>query len=218
MFTGVPAKRNVIQYDCCPDRYIDLTYTIHVRRRTFFYVTNMIVPSLLFTVVSMLGLWLVPEAGENVNCGRLPRPLRHFRLSVCLGVPAERHVLKYACCPERYIDITFTIHIRRRTLYYGFNLIIPCVLISSMALLAFSLPPDTGEKISLGRWRGSRTSTAHAWRLRLFRCHGPELCPVSDYPCACALHITSANGTSIAFDNHMPLKSVLKFPYAVYNI
>ncbi|KAK2174750.1 hypothetical protein NP493_779g01025 [Ridgeia piscesae] len=67
-----------------------------------------------------------------------------------IGVPAERHVLKYACCPERYIDITFTIHIRRRTLYYGFNLIIPCVLISSMALLAFSLPPDTGEKISLG--------------------------------------------------------------------
>ena len=84
----------------------------------------------------------------------------HSQVSVfCrIGVPAERHVLKYACCPERYIDLTFTIHIRRRTLYYGFNLIIPCVLISSMALLAFSLPPDTGEKISLGRWRGCRTS------------------------------------------------------------
>ena len=70
---------------------------------------------------------------------------------IVVGVPAKRNVDKYDCCPEQYIDITFTIHIRRRTLYYGFNLIIPCVLISSMALLSFTLPPDAGEKISLGR-------------------------------------------------------------------
>ena len=68
-----------------------------------------------------------------------------------LGVPAKRNVVNYVCCPEPYLDITFTIHIRRRTLYFGFNLIIPCVLISSMALLVFTLPPDAGEKISLGR-------------------------------------------------------------------
>ena len=38
----------------------------------------------------------------------------------------------------------------RRTLYYFFNLIVPCVLISSMALLGFTLPPDAGEKLTLG--------------------------------------------------------------------
>lgn len=76
-----------------------------------------------------------------------------FHCWVCLflDVPAERNVVTYDCCPEQYIDITFTIHIRRRTLYFGFNLIIPCVLISSMALLTFVLPPDAGEKISLGK-------------------------------------------------------------------
>jgi hypothetical protein len=31
------------------------------------------------------------------------------------------------------------------------NLIVPCVLISSMALLVFTLPPDSGEKLTLGR-------------------------------------------------------------------
>lgn len=47
-------------------------------------------------------------------------------------------------------DVTFAIIIRRRTLYYFFNLIVPCVLIASMALLGFTLPPDSGEKLSLG--------------------------------------------------------------------
>ena len=44
----------------------------------------------------------------------------------------------------------FEIHIRRRTLYFKINLIFPCVLISFMSILGFSLPPDSGEKIGLG--------------------------------------------------------------------
>ena len=58
--------------------------------------------------------------------------------------------MKYECCPEEYMDLTYTIHIRRRTLYYAFNIVIPCMLISSLTLLLFILPPDAGEKISLG--------------------------------------------------------------------
>nr|QEM43365.1 nicotinic acetylcholine receptor alpha 7 subunit [Bradysia odoriphaga] len=67
-----------------------------------------------------------------------------------LAVPGKRNEIYYNCCPEPYIDITFSIIIRRRTLYYFFNLIVPCVLIASMALLGFALPPDSGEKLSLG--------------------------------------------------------------------
>lgn len=71
-------------------------------------------------------------------------------ISVFTGVPGKRNELYYNCCPEPYIDITFVIIIRRRTLYYFFNLIVPCVLIASMAVLGFTLPPDSGEKLSLG--------------------------------------------------------------------
>lgn len=74
-----------------------------------------------------------------------------FRFSLSwTGVPGQRNEIYYNCCPEPYIDITFAILIRRKTLYYFFNLIVPCVLIASMALLGFTLPPDSGEKLSLG--------------------------------------------------------------------
>ncbi|XP_064092143.1 neuronal acetylcholine receptor subunit alpha-7-like isoform X14 [Macrobrachium nipponense] len=67
-----------------------------------------------------------------------------------IEVPGVRNVQNYRCCPEPYVDITFTIKIRRRTIYYLYNLVLPCVMISSMSLLGFSLPPDTGEKLTLG--------------------------------------------------------------------
>ncbi|XP_035702527.1 neuronal acetylcholine receptor subunit alpha-7 [Folsomia candida] len=67
-----------------------------------------------------------------------------------IGMPGKKNVIYYSCCPEPFVDVTFTIHVRRRTLYYFFNLIVPCVLISSMALLGFTLPPDSGEKLTLG--------------------------------------------------------------------
>ncbi|KAK9718866.1 Neurotransmitter-gated ion-channel transmembrane region [Popillia japonica] len=69
-----------------------------------------------------------------------------------IGMPGKKNTIVYQCCPEPYVDVTFTIQIRRRTLYYFFNLIVPCVLISSMALLGFTLPPDSGEKLTLGTY------------------------------------------------------------------
>ncbi|XP_076879549.1 neuronal acetylcholine receptor subunit alpha-7a [Brachyhypopomus gauderio] len=65
-------------------------------------------------------------------------------------VPGRRTETTYVCCAEPYPDVTFTVVMRRRTLYYGLNLLIPCVLISTLALLVFLLPADSGEKISLG--------------------------------------------------------------------
>ena len=68
-----------------------------------------------------------------------------------VAVPAQHHENEYDCCPGKiFQDVTFVMHLRRRTLYFGFNLIIPCFLISCLALLTFVLPPDEGEKVGLG--------------------------------------------------------------------
>lgn len=76
------------------------------------------------------------------------------------GVPGTRNEVFYDCCKEPYPDVTFVITIRRRTLYYALNLLIPCVLLSSMTLLIFVLPADSGEKISLGEWEQMDSSVS----------------------------------------------------------
>ena len=65
-----------------------------------------------------------------------------------LEVPAQRNVKFYTCCDEPYLDITFNITMRRKTLFYTVNLIIPCMGISFLTILVFYLPSDSGEKVS----------------------------------------------------------------------
>ncbi|KAI3386915.1 hypothetical protein SNEBB_004263 [Seison nebaliae] len=66
-----------------------------------------------------------------------------------MAAPAERNVHQYECCPEPYIDIFFRITLRRKTLFYSVNLIIPCVAIAFLTVLVFNLPSGSGEKINL---------------------------------------------------------------------
>ncbi|KAG0424886.1 hypothetical protein HPB47_027910 [Ixodes persulcatus] len=47
-------------------------------------------------------------------------------------------------------DISFYITIRRKTLFYTVNLILPTVLISFLCILVFYLPAEAGEKVTLG--------------------------------------------------------------------
>lgn len=67
-----------------------------------------------------------------------------------MAVPAKRNVeIKNSLYEEFYPDITFNITLRRKTLFYTCNLIIPCVGLSFLTVLTFYLPSESGEKISL---------------------------------------------------------------------
>ncbi|XP_064190990.1 neuronal acetylcholine receptor subunit alpha-9-I isoform X1 [Anguilla rostrata] len=68
----------------------------------------------------------------------------------CHGMPAAKNVIMYGCCSDPYPDITYTLLLKRRSSFYIFNLLLPCVMISFLAPLSFYLPADSGEKVSLG--------------------------------------------------------------------
>lgn len=55
----------------------------------------------------------------------------------------------YPCCTEPFSDITFKLTMRRKTLFYTVNLIIPCVALTFLTVLVFYLPSDSGEKVRL---------------------------------------------------------------------
>ena len=40
--------------------------------------------------------------------------------------------------------------IKRRPLFYVFNMIMPSILITFVGFLGFLIPPDSGEKVSMG--------------------------------------------------------------------
>nr|ALR88678.1 acetylcholine receptor neuronal subunit alpha 9/10-like 103 [Saccoglossus kowalevskii] len=61
-----------------------------------------------------------------------------------------RHSMRYECCPDTYHDVTFLVGLERKPLYYIYNLIMPCVLLSALSLLGFFMPYDVGVvKVSL---------------------------------------------------------------------
>lgn len=69
-----------------------------------------------------------------------------------LAVPAYRNVVKYPCCNEPYLDLTFKIYIQRIPIFHMIVLIVPCVLLSVLTLVSFWLPPETPAKILLGAY------------------------------------------------------------------
>ena len=46
--------------------------------------------------------------------------------------------------------MTFVLVMRRRALYYLFNIVCPCLWLSALSVAGFRLPADSGEKVTLG--------------------------------------------------------------------
>lgn len=63
----VPIVRHELYYGCCPEPYPDVTFYIHLTRKPGYYVTNIIIPSILVTLVASLGFLLPVDSGEKVG-------------------------------------------------------------------------------------------------------------------------------------------------------
>lgn len=67
-----------------------------------------------------------------------------------LSVVARKNIIYYTCCKEPFLDITYNIKMRRRnTHFYTVNILLPIVSMNLLCVLAFNLPAESVEKISL---------------------------------------------------------------------
>ena len=64
-------------------------------------------------------------------------------------VPVERSMIYFEDTDEYYPIVGYRIKIKRKPLYYLYNLILPCALLTFCGVLVFMLPPDSGEKVSM---------------------------------------------------------------------
>ncbi|KAJ8410963.1 hypothetical protein AAFF_G00179980 [Aldrovandia affinis] len=99
------------------------------------------------------GSWTYNGNQVDITMGMDSGDLSDFVENVeweCHGMPAAKNIIMYGCCSDPYPDITYTLLLKRRSAFYIFNLLLPCVMISFLAPLGFYLPADSGEKVSLG--------------------------------------------------------------------
>ncbi|CAF1423376.1 unnamed protein product [Rotaria sordida] len=61
------ATNNVTKYDCCPNMYPYVLYTIRMRRRSLYYFTSIVVPCFLISCMTPLGFLLSPDSGEKLT-------------------------------------------------------------------------------------------------------------------------------------------------------
>ncbi|KAI5097667.1 neuronal acetylcholine receptor subunit alpha-9-II-like, partial [Silurus meridionalis] len=90
---GMPATKNVIMYGCCSDPYPDITYTLLLRRRSSFYVFNLLLPCFLISFLAPLGFFLPADSGEKVSLGvTVLLALTVFQLVVAESMPPSESV------------------------------------------------------------------------------------------------------------------------------
>jgi len=100
--------------------------------------------------VLTFGSWTLNAKFLNLSISKDFGDISEFKTNSeweLIGFPAS--LSKYDYEGEPYINAVFELKIRRRTLYYFSNLILPCVLIAFMAVLGFYFPPESGEKVTL---------------------------------------------------------------------
>lgn len=100
----------------------------------------------------VFGSWTYTGNKLNLTQTRDSADLSKYTVSgewELLDAPLNRHEVEYNCCPHPFIDITYTIHVKRRILFYLMNLIVPCIVLAVLTVFSFYLPPESGERMGL---------------------------------------------------------------------
>ena len=65
--TDVKAKRHEDFYPCCKEPYPSIIFTVRVRRRMLYYVSNLIIPCAVIAALAFLSFYLPVDSGERIS-------------------------------------------------------------------------------------------------------------------------------------------------------
>jgi len=67
--TSVPGAEDIYYYACCPEPWPEVQYNLLLVRKPFHYVQNVIIPTMVTTVISFTSALLPHECGERISLG-----------------------------------------------------------------------------------------------------------------------------------------------------
>lgn len=126
---GMPSKRHVTKFRCCPHPYVYLTYNIHIKRRSLYYVLNCFMPCLIMMALTILSFYLPSETGERMGVG----------ITVLLSLSIIQLILSDSLPPTSEVPLI--------VVYYGLtmlnifmSLVFSCVVLTLYHHTAVPLP------------------------------------------------------------------------------
>lgn len=107
-----------------------------------------------------------------------------------LSIKTQENKKYYQCCKNPFADVTVTMWIRRQAINYAFTLILPCALLSSLVVLGFILPPESGERIGL--------SITVLLAVTVFQQLTSQIMPPYDFPYLAQYYLATIMETAIS--------------------
>lgn len=97
------------------------------------------------------GSWVYNQNELNLKKGNPSIDITNMQRNggwTLINHTSELNIVRYACCPEEYADITYNFTLRRKPGYYNLNIILPTFATAVLMLISFIVPWDSGERIS----------------------------------------------------------------------
>ena len=110
---------------CIVKILVDYFSNLILKELTWFKILLIFSKNLFFVIILQLDLWAIDLVGDLTNY----QENGEFKLE---QVTAEKNCVYYSCCINPFPDLTYYIELRRRPMFYVFNLILPCVLINGI--------------------------------------------------------------------------------------
>ena len=72
-YTDISVMESQTWYGCCEMPFARLTFAVHLRRKPVYYVITLLVPSLIFSVLTLISLTLQPGCEARIELGLYDR-------------------------------------------------------------------------------------------------------------------------------------------------